>query len=120
MAWLGASCAIALQIVLFLFDRYSALVREGISADVEDITRPVRAVMGFFKKSAEPEEEKTPSKTRLWLDEQVESVRNERTEQKLKSKLDKQESKKQAKADKKLAKKLAKAQKKEKKKTENE
>ena len=116
---------LALQIVLYLFDKYSALVREGISADVEDVTKPVRAVMGFFKKSSEPEEEHAPSKTRLWLDEQVAIVRAERAEQKLKDKLDKQETKKQAKADKKQAKadkkqakRLAKQQKKENKNTE--
>jgi hypothetical protein len=116
---------LALQIVLYLFDKYSALVREGISADVEDVTKPVRAVMGFFKKGSEPEEEHAPSKTRLWLDEQVAIVRAERAEQKLKDKLDKQETKKQAKADKKQAKAdkksakwLAKQQKKENKNTE--
>lgn len=109
---------LALQIVLYLFDKYAALVREGVSADVEDITKPIRAVTSFFKKPSELEEVKEPTKTRLWLDKQVEAVRAERAELKLKEKQEKKETKqqkkankKQAKMEKKLAKRLAKQQK---------
>ncbi|MBQ8322915.1 MAG: hypothetical protein IJX91_02995 [Clostridia bacterium] len=111
---------LVLQIVLYLFDKYAALVREGVSADVEEITRPVRAVTSFFKKSPEPEEEKAPTKTRLWLDEQVEAVRADRAEQKLKEKQEKKENKIQAKADKKQAKKDRKSAKKQAKKEKKE
>ncbi len=111
------------QIVTYLIDRYSNLVREGLTADVEDITRPIRAVTSFFKKSSESDEEiKTPSKTRLWLDKRVAEARAEKAERKEREKqeklnfikekklnkkqekIDKRNAKKQEKANKKLAK----------------
>lgn len=111
----------ALQIILDLMIEYvkrrSELVTTAVQADVQDVVRPFNAVKNFFSREKEPEEE--PTKTRVFLDEQVQKYRAQKEQAKLDFKqakkdarMMKKEEKKQAKLDKKTEKKRAKALKK--------
>lgn len=113
---------ILLEIVYkFVIDRLNLLV-EGIKADVEPITKTVKATGNFIKRlkgeEIEPEAEK--SKQREWLDEKVVDYRKNRAEKKVKEKQalkEKKAAKKQAEKEEKqrlaLEKKQAKQTKKE-------
>ncbi len=103
----GFILQIVLEIVYsIVVSRFNLLV-EGLKADFEPITKPVKSVDNFFKKmkgeEIQPEEEK--SKHRLWLDKTVEKTRAERAEKKLAEKAEKKQAKIQAKIDKRNAKK---------------
>ena len=86
---------------------------EGLKADYETITKPVKTVGNFFKKMAgkEIEEAPEPTKQRIILDQRVAEARAERQEKKLTEKWTKQEEKKRVKALKKQAKAAKKAEK---------
>lgn len=71
-----------------LFDVISSLIvnrlhffLEAIEADVEELKKPVTTAKNFFKKlTGAPVEERTPSKTRAYLDEKVALSRQEKRE----------------------------------------
>lgn len=96
----------------FLANRIN-LFMEGLKADYETITKPVKTVGNFFKKMAgkEIEEAPEPTKQRLMLDQRVAEAKAERAEKKLTEKWTKQEAKKRAKELKKQAKVAKKAEK---------
>lgn len=60
------------------------LFKEAIEADVSELTKPVKSVGNFFKRvtGQEIEDEKAPSKTRLWLDEKITDYRESKAEKK--------------------------------------
>ena len=107
---IGFLLDILLEIVLRYFINRVNLVLEGAKADWELLKKPVTTVGNFFKKIAGKEipEEPTPTKERLFLNEKVEELREEKNNQKLEQKFlaaqDKQR-KKQEKRAAKLAKK---------------
>lgn len=96
---------IIFEVLFKFFLNKAQFVLEGMEADYEAITKPVKTVGNFFKKlsgkEVEPEKEKTRS--RIWLDNKVAENRAEREEQKRENK----QAKKKAKKDEKLAKKQA-------------
>lgn len=96
----------------FLTNRINLFI-EGLKADYETITKPVKTVGNFFKKMAgkEIEEAPEPTKQRIILDQRVAEARAERQEKKLTEKWTKQEEKKRVKALKKQAKAAKKAEK---------
>lgn len=60
------------------------LFKEALDADVGEITKPVKSVGNFFKRVAgqEVEDEKSPSKNRIWLEEQIIDYREAKAEKK--------------------------------------
>ena len=60
------------------------LFKEAIEADWNEVTKPVKSVGNFFKRvtGQEVEDEKTPSKNRLWLDGQIVDYRETKAEKK--------------------------------------
>lgn len=98
-------------LIKFLTARVNLII-EGLEADYENMTKPVRSVGNFFKKITGKEvEEKEPTKTRLFLDKKVVEAKEERKEEKRAQKEEKKQEKlrkKQAKKDERLAKKQAK------------
>lgn len=86
--------------VRFVVSR-SQLFIEAMKADLEEATKPVRAVKNFFGRmtgNETPQEE--PTKQRQFLDEQVGQVRDERKNQRLEKKFLKKQQKAQRKAEK--------------------
>ena len=86
--------------VRFVVNR-SRLFIEAMKADLEEATKPVRAVKNFFGRisgNETPQEE--PTKQRQFLDEQVEQVRDERKNQRLEKKFLKKQERAQRKAEK--------------------
>lgn len=105
---------ILFEVVFKFFLNRANFIIEGMEADYENMTKPVRTVGNFFKKMTgqEVEEEKAPTKNRIILDQKVALAREERKRQKeadaeerfLRAKQAKEEAK-QRKADAKAAKK---------------
>ena len=85
-------------IAWFLTNRINLFI-EGLKADYEIITKPVKTVGNFFKRMTgkEIEEEKEPTKQRIILDQRVAEAKAERTEKKLTEKWTKQEERKRLK-----------------------
>ena len=84
--------------VRFVVNR-SHLFIEAMKADLEEATKPVRAVKNFFGRitgNETPQEE--PTKQRQFLDEQVGQVRDERKNQRLEKKFLKKQQRAQRKA----------------------
>ena len=108
---------ILFEVVFKFFLNRANFIIEGMEADYENMTKPVRTVGNFFKKMTgqEVEEEKAPTKNRIILDQKVALAREERKRQKeaeseerfLRAKQAKEEAK-QRKADAKAAKKAKK------------
>lgn len=108
---------ILFEVVFKFFLNRANFIIEGMEADYENMTKPVRTVGNFFKKMTgqEVEEEKAPTKNRIILDQKVALAREERKRQKeaeseerfLRAKQAKEEVK-QRKADAKAAKKAKK------------
>ena len=75
------------------------LLLSAIEADKDEMTKPVKAVGNFFKRitGQEVEPEKEKSKTRIWLDKQVEEKRAKRRDEKSQEKAAKKQAKKDAK-----------------------
>lgn len=75
---------ILFEVVFKFFLNRANFIIEGMEADYENITKPVRTVGNFFKKvtGKEVEEEKAPTKTRLFLEEKVRLAREERRRKK--------------------------------------
>ncbi len=92
----GWVLGIVFDVVIFIIERYKNLILEGIKADLEPLTKPVKAVGNFFKglKGEEIAPEQEPTKTRLWLNTQVTDKKEQKKAEKL--------AKKQAKKTKKL------------------
>lgn len=97
---------ILFEIILRYFVSRSKLLLEGMKADIDEVTKPVRTVGNFFKKMTGKEvEEPTPTKQREYLDKKVAQTREERKQQK--------QAQKQAKKQEKLLKKQEKRRAKE-------
>ena len=81
VAWL---LQIVFDLIFHLFIKKANLLIEGVKADVQAATKPVKSVGNFFKKltgkQVEPEPEK--NKERIWLDNKVAENKAERAEQK--------------------------------------
>lgn len=90
---------IIFEVIKLIVENLYDLAKEAVSADVEEIMRPVTTVKNFFKKSPEQEtdEPKEKTKRRLWLDEKVSKLREEKRAKKDAEK----QAKKQAKLNKK-------------------
>ena len=75
---------ILFEVVFKFFLNRANFILEGMEADYENMTKPVRTVGNFFKKMAgkEVEEEKAPTKNRIILDQKVALAREERKRQK--------------------------------------
>lgn len=80
---------ILFEVVFKFFLNRAQFILEGMEADYENLTKPVRTVGNFFKKIAgkEVEEEKEPSKNRLYLDKKVAQERAKKERQKEEDKL---------------------------------
>lgn len=94
------------EVVFKFFINRAHFILEGMEADYQNITKPVRTVGNFFKKMAgkEVEEEKAPTKNRLLLDKKVAEAKAEREQKKREEIFDKKEQKEYVKQLKKLAK----------------
>jgi hypothetical protein len=110
---IGFVLQILFELVAWFLTNRINLFMEGLKADYETITKPVKTVGNFFKKMAgkEIEEAPEPTKQRLMLDQRVAEAKAERAEKKLTEKWTKQEAKKRAKELKKQAKATKKAEK---------
>ncbi len=86
---------ILFDVVLQFFINRAHFILEGMEADYENITKPVRSVGNFFKKMAgrEVEEEKPKSKNRIILDQKVADAKQERADKKREEKFLKKEKK---------------------------
>lgn len=75
---------ILFEVVFKFFLNRANFIIEGMEADYENMTKPVRTVGNFFKKMTgqEVEEEKAPTKNRIILDQKVALAREERKRQK--------------------------------------
>ncbi len=75
---------IVFEVVFKFFIHRAQFVLEGIEADYEQLTKPVKSVGNFFKKivGKDVEEQKEPTKQRIWLDEKVAANRAEKQEKK--------------------------------------
>ena len=109
----GFIVQILFDVFITLFSRYADLCMEGLKADIENVTKPVRSVGNFFKKlsGGDVEETKEPSKARRLLDKRVGEAREEKKNRKLEEKFLKASKKAELKAQKqreKAAKKAAK------------
>ena len=104
---------IVFEIIIKFFSKRVNLIIEGLEADYENMTKPVRSVGNFFKKVTGKEiEEKEPTKARVFLDKKVEEAKIERKNQKIEARVRSQEEKRQKKLDKKQKKADEKAQRK--------
>ena len=74
------------------------LFKEAIEADMGEITKPVKSVGNFFKRvtGQELEEEKEPSKNRIWLDKQIVDYREAKAEKKRREQEEKHQKKREA------------------------
>lgn len=98
----GFVLQIVFEIIIKFFTARVNLIIEGLEADYENMTKPVRSVGNFFKKMTGKEvEEKEPSKTRVLLDKKVIEAREERKEQKILQKEEKKQEKLRKKQEKK-------------------
>ena len=99
MSIVGWIFQVVFEIISLIIGNLFQLASEAVEADVEEIMRPVNTVKNFFKKATgqEIEQPKEKSKRRLWLDEKVAKLREEKA---MKKQADKQ-AKKQAKLNKK-------------------
>ncbi len=88
---IGWVLGLVFNVVELIVESRVHFLLEGLEADYQELTKPVKTVGNFFKKvtGQEIEPEKEKSKSRLWLDEKVKAGR---------------EAKKQAKAEKKARK----------------
>lgn len=102
------------NVVFKFFIGRANLIIEGMEADYENITKPVRSVGNFFKKMTGQEvaEEKPKSKNRIFLDEKVAQAKQEKAEKKLAEKYLKKDKKIAAKMQKLEQKQLRRAEKK--------
>lgn len=75
-------------IIKVVFDRVQ-LLTEALEADIEQVTKPVRAVGNFFKKvtGKEVEPQKEPTKNRVFLDKKVAENKAEEKRKKEEAKL---------------------------------
>ena len=75
---------ILFEVVFKFFLNRANFILEGMEADYENMTKPVRTVGNFFKKMTgkEVEEEKPLTKNRIILDQKVALAREERKRQK--------------------------------------
>lgn len=98
---------IVFEVVLRYFLNRAQFILEGMEADLETVTKPVKTVGNFFKKLSgkEVEPEKEKSKNRIWLDNKVAENRAATEERKQEDK----RTAKERKREEKLAKKRAKA-----------
>ena len=98
---LGFFVDIVLECSVRFVVKRSQLFIEAMKADLEEVTKPVRAVKSFFNKvtgKETPQEE--PTKQREFLDEQVGQVRDERKNKRLEEKFLRKQQKAQRKAEK--------------------
>ena len=86
---------ILFDVVLQFFINRAHFILEGMEADYENITKPVRSVGNFFKKMTgqEVEEDKPKSKNRIILDQKVAAAKQERADKKREDKFLKKEKK---------------------------
>lgn len=105
MMIVGWILQIVFEVILKYFLSKAQFILEGLEADYENITKPVKTVGNFFKKLSgkEPEPEKEKTKSRVWLDNKVAENRAEREEQKRESKREKKRAQKQERLNKKQA-----------------
>ena len=85
---IGFLLDVLLEIILKFLVNRAQLVMEGFKTDWENAKKPVTTVGNFFKKIAGKEipEEPAPTKERLFLDEKVEAMREEKRNQELEEK----------------------------------
>ena len=83
------------EIVFQFFINRAKFIMEGMEADFETVSKPVRSVGNFFKKMAgqEVEEEKPKSKNRIFLDQKVAEAKQARADKKREDKFLKKEQK---------------------------
>ena len=108
----GFVLQILFEVILKLLLNRADLILEGLKADWEQATKPVKSVGNFFKKltGKEVEEEKEPTKNRALLDGLVAEDRARKEEERTQKKLTKREErleKKRQKQEAKLVKKQA-------------
>ena len=87
---------IVFEVVFKFFISRAQFILEGIEADYETLKKPVKSVGNFFKKltGKEVEEEKEPTKQRVWLNEKVAANRaDKQAERQAKKQAKKQERK---------------------------
>ena len=85
---IGWVLGLVFNVVELIVENRVQFLLEGVEADYQELTKPVKTVGNFFKKitGQEVEPEKEKSKSRLWLDEKVKSDRAEKKAAKRKSK----------------------------------
>ena len=72
------------EVIKLIVENLFSLAKEAVTADVEEILKPITTVKNFFKKNTEPAEEPAEkSKRRLWLDEKVSQLRELKKAEKL-------------------------------------
>lgn len=78
------------EVVFKFFLGRAQFILEGMEADYEKLTKPVKTVGNFFKKltGKEVEEEKAPSKNRLLLDKKIAQEKAKKTQEKESARLD--------------------------------
>lgn len=94
LSLVGWLLQVALDIILYVINRYANFLKEAIMADIEELKKPVTNVTNFFKKMTGKEiEEKEISKTRAKLDEMVVEHKEERKALKAEAKEQKRQGK---------------------------
>ena len=80
MSIVGWLLQVVFEVIKLIVENLFDLAKEAVTADVEEIMKPVTTVKNFFKKNTEQETEPAKEKTkrRLWLDEKVSKMREEK------------------------------------------
>ena len=95
MMLVGWLLQVVFDVIVSILENRATLFFEAIKADFEEFKRPLDNVSGFMKKLAGKPVEPAPEKTkqRLWLDEHVAVIRQDKRDKKAQKKREKKEQK---------------------------